>query len=185
MLLKGLNDVDVAPDPREAAEMALLRLIHAADLPDPAALIARMSVEGASAPTASPAQANSNGGGKAELPADFHALIQLLERSGKHSLALQLHDQVGLVRYDPPALALKPLRPLGSEWPRDLAAQLKLLTGAVWQISLSDEPGAPSLQEQEKIAEEKARADLLADPNVAAVMDAFPDAELEPSSKGA
>src|SRR6476646_1275172 len=36
MLLKGLQDVDAAPDPREAAEMALLRLIHAADLPDPA-----------------------------------------------------------------------------------------------------------------------------------------------------
>ena len=28
MLLKGLQDVDAAPDPREAAEMALLRLIH-------------------------------------------------------------------------------------------------------------------------------------------------------------
>ena len=39
MLLKGLQDVDVAPDPREAAEMALLRLIHAADLPDPATLL--------------------------------------------------------------------------------------------------------------------------------------------------
>ena len=30
----------IAPDPREAAEMALLRLIHAADMPDPAALLA-------------------------------------------------------------------------------------------------------------------------------------------------
>ncbi|MBV9528760.1 DNA polymerase III subunit gamma/tau, partial [Sphingomonas sp.] len=33
MLLKGLEDVNVAPDPREAAEMAVLRLIHAAELP--------------------------------------------------------------------------------------------------------------------------------------------------------
>ena len=32
MLLKGLSDVQVSPDPREAAMMALLRLIHAADL---------------------------------------------------------------------------------------------------------------------------------------------------------
>src|SRR6185312_4908720 len=39
MLLKGLQDVAVAPDPREAAEMALLRLIHAADMPDPATMI--------------------------------------------------------------------------------------------------------------------------------------------------
>ena len=48
MLLKGLQDVEIAPDPREAAEMALLRLIHAADLPDPASLIARITGEGMS-----------------------------------------------------------------------------------------------------------------------------------------
>ena len=43
MLLKGLDDVRIAPDPQEAAAMALLRLIHAADLPDPAALVARLA----------------------------------------------------------------------------------------------------------------------------------------------
>ena len=46
-------------------------------------------------------------------------------------------------------------------------------------MSLSDEAGEPSLLDQEKIAEERVRADVLADPNVRAVMDAFPDAELE------
>src|SRR5690349_1190950 len=60
MLLKGLQDVAIAPDPREAAEMALLRLIHAADLPDPASLIARMTGEGsASVPSATPASKSS------------------------------------------------------------------------------------------------------------------------------
>src|SRR5215210_4193147 len=49
MLLKGLQDVEIAPDPREAAEMALLRLIHAADMPDPAALMARLTGDGAGA----------------------------------------------------------------------------------------------------------------------------------------
>jgi DNA polymerase-3 subunit gamma/tau len=46
-------------------------------------------------------------------------------------------------------------------------------------VSLSDESGEPSLLDQEKMAEERVRADVLADPNVRAVMDAFPDAELE------
>ena len=55
LLLKGLQDVDVAPEPREAAEMALLRLIHAADMPDPAAVLARLGGEGATvAPAAAP-----------------------------------------------------------------------------------------------------------------------------------
>jgi DNA polymerase-3 subunit gamma/tau len=177
MLLKGLQDVEVAPDPREAAEMALLRLIHAADMPDPAALMERLSGDAtASTPAAAPA---SKGAPSAALPADFPALVKRLEEAGKHQLAVQLHDQVSLVRYAPPELALKPMRPLGGDWPRDLAAALKAATGASWQVSLSDDPGEPSLLDQEKIAEERVRADVLADPNVRAVMDAFPDAELE------
>jgi DNA polymerase-3 subunit gamma/tau len=178
MLLKGLKDVDEAPDPREAAEMALLRLIHAADLPDPAALLQKLSGEGA---VAGPAAAPSAKGNRtsAELPADFPGLIARLEQSGRHQLAVQLHDQVGLVRYAPPELVLKPSRPLGGDWPRDLALALKSATGTTWQVSLSDETGEPSLLDQEKMAEERVRSDVLADPNVRAVMDAFPDAELE------
>ena len=184
LLLKGLQDVDVAPEPREAAEMALLRLIHAADMPDPAAVLARLSGEGATvAPAAAPSGKPT--GPMAALPPDFQALVSLLEASGKHSLAVQLHDQVGVVRYAPPELVLKPMRPLGGDWPRELGMTLKSLTGTSWQVTLSDEAGEPSLLDQEKIAEEKVRADVLDDPNVRAVMEAFPDAELvEYPSKG-
>ena len=178
LLLKALQDVDAAPDPREAAEMALLRLIHAADMPDPATLMQRLSGEGTPA-SAAPAPAARGIGTKAQMPADFRALIAKLEQAGKHQLAIQLHDQVGLVRYAPPELALKPARPLGGDWPRDLAAVLKNVTGASWDVTLSDEAGEPSLLDQEKMAEERVRADVLADPNVRAAMDAFPDAELE------
>ena len=183
MLLKGLQDVDVAPDPREAAEMALLRLIHAADLPDPASLLAQLSGGGTvAAPAAAPAAKQS--GPSAQVPADFPALVQFLESNGKHQLAVQLHDQVGLVRYAPPELVLKLMRPLGADWSRDLSVALKSLTGASWQVTLSDEAGEPSLLDQEKIAEERVRSEVLADPNVRAVMDAFPGAELETFSKG-
>jgi DNA polymerase-3 subunit gamma/tau len=194
LLLKGLSDVNVAPDPREAASMALLRLIHAADLPDPAAVLSRLSGEAGSAPVSltarSPAPAPAPGATAApptpEVPRDFAALIDLVEKSGKHLLAQQLHDQVGLVRFAPPELVLKPTRPLGGDWPRDLAAALKSATGANWQVSLSDEPGEPSLLDQEKIAEERVRSDVLADPSVQAAFEAFPDASLESfSTKGA
>ena len=178
MLLKGLQDVEIAPDPREAAEMALLRLIHAADLPDPATLLARLSGEAAAAASAA-APSGKAKGPSAALPVDFKSLVELLERSGKHNLAVQLHDQVGVVRYAPPVLVLKPMRPLGGDWPRELASILKPLTGTSWQISLSDESGEPSLLDQEKIAEERVRADVLADPNVRSAMDAFPESELE------
>jgi DNA polymerase-3 subunit gamma/tau len=185
MLLKGLQDVQVAPEPREAAEMALLRLIHAADMPDPASLMAKLSGEGAAVATAAAPSAKSSAP-TARIPSDFRGLIKALESHGKHNLAVQLHDQVGLVRYAPPELVLKPARPLGPDWPRDLMQALKSSTGSSWQASLSDEQGEPSLLDQEKMAEERVRADVLADPNVRAAMDAFPDAELESfSTKGA
>jgi len=184
MLLKGLQDVDAAPDPREAAEMALLRLIHAADLPDPASLLAQLSGGGATAGHSAAASAAKPSGPTAQLPPDFRALVQFLETNGKHQLAIQLHDQVGLVRYAPPELMLKLMRPLGADWSRDLAMTLKSLTNTSWRVTLSDEPGDPSLLDQEKIAEERVRSEVLADPNVRAVMDAFPGAELETYSKG-
>src|SRR3954469_14797386 len=178
MLLKGLQDVEIAPDPREAAEMALLRLIHAADMPDPAALIARLSGEEGAGVTSSASSAKTSSP-TARVPAEFAALVKLMEQSGKHVLAQQLHDQVGVVRYAPPELVLKPMRPLGPDWSRELAVMLKTATGTSWQVSLSDESGEPSLLEKERMAEERVRADVLADPNVRAVMDAFPDSELE------
>ena len=187
MLLKGLEDVSIAPDPREAAEMAILRLIHAAELPDPSALMARLSGGG----TASVGSVASPSGGQgsapsAQLPPDFRALVTTVERAGKHLLAQQLHDQVSMVRFAPPELALRPMRPLGADWTRDLAGVLKAATGVTWQVTLSDDAGEPSLLDREKIAEQRVRADVLADPGVRAVMDAFPDAELESfSSRGA
>lgn len=188
LLLKGIADVGIAPDPQEAATMAVLRLIHSAELPDPAALIERMGAAdparsaATGAPAAPPPSAPS-----ARLPADFRALVALIENGGKALLAQQLHDQVGLVRYSPPELAVKPLRPLGSDWPRELAAALKGLTGASWSVVIADEGAEPSLLEQEKMAEERVRSEVLQDPGVKAAFEAFPDAELESFSaaKGA
>jgi DNA polymerase-3 subunit gamma/tau len=187
MLLKGVSDVTIAPDPQEAATMAILRLIHSAELPDPAALLEQLSgpskagaqqAQKPIAPSAPPAT---------QLPADFRSLINCVENDGKHQLAVQLHDQVGLVRYAPPELAVKPLRPLGSDWPRELASALKDATGARWTVTVSDESAEPSLLEQEKMAEEQVRSEVLQDETVRAALDSIPGAELESYSltKGA
>jgi DNA polymerase-3 subunit gamma/tau len=183
MLLKGLADVTTAPDPHEAATMAILRLIHSAELPDPAALLDRLS-GAAAAPQPTQGQASA---AAPSLPADFRSLVRLLDESGKAIFAQQLHDQAGLVRYAPPELVLKPQRPLGSDWPRELAAVLKILTGAQWKVTTSDDAGEPSLLEQEKMAEQRVRSEVLEDDGVRAVFDAFPQAELESFSttKGA
>jgi DNA polymerase-3 subunit gamma/tau len=162
--------------------MALLRLIHAADLPDPAALAAKLA-SGEAVATA-PAAPKAKPAGPVP-PSSYRELIDRLQGSGKRILAQELHDQVGLVSFAPPELVLKPLRPLGAEWCRDLAAALKDVTGSRWTVSFTDQGGEPSLQQQELIAEETMRAAVLDEPNVRAVMESFPDATLESFTKGA
>jgi len=58
MLLKGLEEVQVAPSPIQAAEMVLIRLTYVADLPAPAELV--RSVAAAAAPAGAPAVSREN-----------------------------------------------------------------------------------------------------------------------------
>ncbi len=46
MLLKGVAEVETAPDRREAAEMVLIRLCHVADLPTPGELVRQIQAQG-------------------------------------------------------------------------------------------------------------------------------------------
>ncbi len=46
MLLKGLAEMDLSEQPAQAAEMLLIRLAYAADLPDPAELVRALSQDG-------------------------------------------------------------------------------------------------------------------------------------------
>ncbi len=43
MLLKGLQEVETAPDKRAGAEMILIRLCHVADMPPPGELLKKLS----------------------------------------------------------------------------------------------------------------------------------------------
>jgi DNA polymerase-3 subunit gamma/tau len=72
MLLKGLAEVQAAPVPLQAAEMALLRLIHAADLPDPAELVRRILEGGETSTTNLPHSRSREGLGVGSTAAEKH-----------------------------------------------------------------------------------------------------------------
>jgi DNA polymerase-3 subunit gamma/tau len=179
LLLKGLSEVNMAAMPIEAAEMALLRIIHASELPDPGALMEKlMNGEAVATAAAQPAPAGAGQEAKVKSPASFAALVEMLAENGKPHLAQQLHDFVGLVRYQPPELVIRPTKPLSGDLTRDAAAALKALTGETWQVEASDAPSEPSLIEQEKMETEKLRQAVLGTLVVKAAFEAFPDAEL-------
>ena len=179
LLLKGHGEVQAAVMPREAAEMALLRVVHASQLPDPGELVRKLQSGEAMAATApaAPAPAESQAP-LLRLPADFPALIRMLDSGGKALLAQQLHDFVGLVRYQPPDLVIRPQKPLPADFARDLGAALKALTAMAWDVTVADGPAESSLLDQEKAAENAARDAILASPVVKAAFEAFPEAEL-------
>ncbi|MGV3480430.1 MAG: DNA polymerase III subunit gamma/tau [Sphingobium sp.] len=179
LLLKGHDETVRAALPIESAEMALLRVIHAAQLPDPGELMKRLANgEAVAAPAAMPAHDPAPQASAQRLPADFPAMISLLANNGKAHIAQQLHDYIGLIRYAPPELAIRPAKPMASEFNRDLAAALKTITGEIWEVSSPDGPAEPTLLEQERMEENRARDAILATPLVKAAFDAFPEAEL-------
>ncbi len=189
LLLKGHDEVVRAADPTEAADMAVLRVIHASQMPDPGELARRLE-SGApltSAPSsapagsaASPAAAQASAG-----PIDFVALIDLLNANGKMHMAQQLHDYAGLVSYAPGDLAIRPVKPLPGEFTRDLAAALKSITNMPWDVRISDAEAQPSLLQQDQAREAAAKDRILSTPIVKAAMEAFPEAELIDYDEGA
>ncbi|MFO1241456.1 MAG: DNA polymerase III subunit gamma/tau [Sphingomonadaceae bacterium] len=180
LLLKGHDEVSRAAHPGEAADMALLRIIHASQLPDPGELARKLEAgqmvtgQALSVPSASGGPTSS----LHPIPSDFPALISLLEANGKPHMGQQLHDFTGLLRYAPPQLDLAQVKPLPEDFARDLATALKSLTGMAWQVQLTEERAAPSLLDQDRQRENEARDAILADPAVMAAMRVFPDAEL-------
>ena len=89
-----------------------------------------------------------------------------------------LHDHCQLVRFAPPVLELN----AGGQMPADFASRvgqrLAEWTGVRWTISLSAAGGEASLRAQAEATSAAERAAVLADPNVRALFEAFPDAEL-------
>ena len=189
LLLRGHEEVARAALPIEAAEMALLRVVHASTLPDPGELARQIAGGAAPAVAASvpPPPPVATAPAAQSLPATFGELVALLEDKGHHACAVRLHTSGSVVRYQPPDLVLSGSRPLSTDVLADLREALKKATGTPWQLKMDDAPGAPTLRETQQAAQDAARNAILATPIVAATMAAFPGAELEswPNSRSA
>jgi DNA polymerase III subunit gamma/tau len=184
LLLKGHGEVTGAALPREAAEMALLRVLHASTLPDPQELLRRLqSGEAMPAPTAAPVAsappAATAQPAKAVLPDSPQTLHDFLEEKGAHRMAVAFSN-VRIIRFAPPELLLAAGRGADADYARELQDCLKRSSppGTGWSVSIAEGIGKPSLHEEEQAREAEARESILNSPVVAATRAAFPDAEL-------
>jgi DNA polymerase-3 subunit gamma/tau len=178
LVLRGHDEVAKAVLPIEAAEMALLRVIHASQLPDPGEL-ARQIASGSVTISGGGAPAAPSGPNGAAMPTSLGHLADYLEEKMRYQLATQVRDYLRPVRFEGTEVEFAAARPLPHDFIKELGAALKEFTGTNWKLQCVDVPAQAMTLREEQAANEQAERDaVLASPMVAAAMQAFPDAEL-------
>ena len=177
LLMKGHEEVKAAPDPLVAAQMALLRVLHAVELPDPGTL-ARQLEDIARNAAAPPADSTGAPAAPARPSAQsWEELVEKVEARNRHRIAAIMRMQVRVVELRPGLLRFARDARYGETIVPDLREALADATGMKWQVEESAESGLPSLIEQEE-ADRRARREAIRQaPLVQAALAAFPDAE--------
>ena len=187
LLLKGHEEVRVAPDPLVSLQMALLRALHAADMPDPGKLARRLDeiASGAAAPpaggTSSPVHAAGVDASMAPTPhqsLDWAQLVDEVDGSGHMHVAEMMRSRMRVIDLGPERLIFEQADSFPDDPGPEVKEVLLKLTGKRWQVEKGQGDAQPSLRERAE-AEAKAERDAtLSDPLVKAAFDAFPGAEL-------
>ena len=201
MLLKAYEEVRRAPDPQAAVEMALIRLCYAADLPGPEEALKALR-DGEPIPGGGGGVSPSGGGGTtasagafaaqvriaAPAPqaapqttaalASFEDVLALIQAKRDITLLMDVQQYVRPISFRPGVIEFEPAPRAPSDLTRRLSSRLKEWTGQTWLVATAGGGGAESAWERQKREERETRDQILADPFVMSVMDAFPGAEL-------
>jgi DNA polymerase-3 subunit gamma/tau len=200
LLLKGLEETQRADAQLQAAEMVLVRLAYAADLPPASELAKGLAAPAAPQPAGPPPRParSANGGAAgstaaavaeparvpaaapgpspAKAPQSFLDVVQLFEDNREIGLKTQLFNSVHLVKFEMGRIELRPTE----HAPRDLASKtmnfLEQWTGTRWIVSISQERGDPTLAEQDGAARQRLLDAAERLPVVQAVKESFPGA---------
>jgi DNA polymerase-3 subunit gamma/tau len=183
LLLKGFDEVKAAPDPLVAAEMALLRCLHAADMPDPGQLVKRLEAAAASGVLAAPATSAAGQGAPvmaaAAAPAadlGWEALVEQVEQ-GSIPLGSMMRIQVRVVELAPGRLIYEQAPGFPEDIAGDLRQGLQRATGLMWEVERRVSGGKPTLIEVLNAEQEAKRAAQRSSPLMQAAMAAFPQAQ--------
>lgn len=212
LLLKGLGEVNMAPNPQKAAEMIIIRLTYAADLPDPAGLVKKLKDQPASPAVATPQPSANNGaGGNATIQADatpaamvtapaaqtkaaesgdvttsiqtMQDVVSVLEQNDKMILATQVSMFAHPVKIAEGLIEFRPAENAPARLAQELSQALKAITTNRWVVSVSSQMGQPTLAQLADQDAAKLRADIMEKPLMKNIMQLFPDAKLKEITK--
>jgi DNA polymerase III subunit gamma/tau len=202
ILLKAIPDVQTAPRPVAAAEMTLVRLCYAAELPPPDEAL-RLLKEGAaiapgggnggaparpSAPSSSGNTALASAAQPASAPRNepapgprlrrFEDVVALAGERREIALKSALERDVRLVRFEEGRIEFSLVEGASRNLPNEIKRFLDDATGRRWAVALSSEPGAATLYEQRQALERERKSDAAGHPLVQAVLNRFPGAQI-------
>ncbi len=199
MLLKGMQEIKIAPQPLAATEMILIRLAYASTLPSPDELIRKIekgdfaaSSASPSAPASAPMGAPSARGGNlalatkqeaapiltpaAQPAAIIESYVEAVALFDKHREALlysQLKNEVRLIRFTQGHIEVHPVGHLGADFAARVSRHLSDWTQQKWLLTFAEGEGEPTLREQEIAADKQRFAYAAAHPSIEAVRQAF------------
>ncbi|PLK23200.1 DNA polymerase III subunit gamma/tau [Porphyrobacter sp. TH134] len=184
LLIKGHDEVRTAPDPLVSLQMALLRILHAAQMPDPAKLVRRIEELAAGGFAAAPAAPAAAGDPVAPAPAtssaahDWAKLVEAVDASGQLRVAQMMRDRVRVIEIAPEKLVYQQADNFPDDPAPDIREALFKVTGKRWLIERGAGSALPSLRETAEAEAAAEDARIRADPLVKAAFEAFPGAEL-------
>jgi DNA polymerase-3 subunit gamma/tau len=202
MLLKALEEVSAAPNAMMAAEMAMIRLTHVADLPPPGDLVKRLQDAPPPPVSAPPKPAGSGGGapapqvearayGQSAVPleapdatqalarfARFDQVVDLIRANRDVKLLVEVETALRLARYQPGRIEFEPTETAPADLAARLAGKLQLWTGVRWAVSVVGEGGGETIAELRDASQRALEEEAKAHPMVQAVFDSFPKAKI-------
>ncbi|WP_422125061.1 DNA polymerase III subunit gamma/tau [Sphingomonas ursincola] len=198
LLLKGHDEIESAPVPREACEMALLRALYAATMPDPGTLARRLGDAPAGGTAPSPSEAAAPpppppaeesppwNAAPAEpvappppaTPRTMADLVDMLDNANKWLIAAQVKSDMRLIELGEDRLVYQSATGRDDYVPL-LREALASITGRRWEVERGEGEAQPTLAELEQQAEAAMRDEILNHPLVKATQAAFPDAEID------
>jgi DNA polymerase III subunit gamma/tau len=195
MLLKGIEEAGRAPNPLAASEMVLIRICHTADLPTPDEIIRTLGgavpvPRGSRTPSGdreAPPQAPLNAAPDAanvtahavQGPASFAEVVELVGAKRDAKLKLHLEDHVSLLKFDIGHIELSLVEGAPPGLAGELGEKLTKWTGRRWVVSVGRGKGDAPIGDVRRAAEAAELAEVRVHPAVAAVMTAFPEAEIK------
>jgi DNA polymerase-3 subunit gamma/tau len=194
LIMNGYEDVKDSPRPLASAEMALIRIAYAADLPSPEDALRKLAEGGAVpvrpalAPAAPPAGPRAMALAPAPAPVAappaaprltrFEDVVAFARAKRDVALTRALEHDMRVARFEPGRIEFTPTATASPTLAPMLAKKLGEWTGERWMISIAQGVTAPTLRETANAREEQKREGAATHPVVRKVLEQFPGAKI-------